>query len=61
MATFDSFPEHSFSRAEIAELARKYWLLVTATLLAGTAGMWLSFPILFTNLYHFEVVFKRTP
>lgn len=51
MATIESFHEHRFSRTELAELAQKYWLLVLATFLSGTAAMWLSFPVFFTDLY----------
>jgi uncharacterized protein involved in exopolysaccharide biosynthesis len=51
MASIESFNERRFSRTELAELAKKYWLLILVTFLSGTVGMWLSFSIFFTDLY----------
>ncbi len=51
MATIESFHEHRLSRTELAELTKKYWLLVLTVFVSGTVSMWLSFPIFFTDLY----------
>lgn len=51
MATIESFHEHRLSRTELAELTKKYWLLVLSVFFSGTVAIWLSFPIFFTDMY----------